>query len=551
MRLRLRRLPGLRVVVAGLPRRFPRGPFRPGARTRTKVLLLPALLLGAVVAVVPLGLTTVRPSLQLQGLAPDAVIGKSALDDLRVLIEAGGAEPGNVRVSLDGERMSLDTAEGTRIVDLRGVSDGQHTLSVAAEAAFGLATTELERRFTVDTTPPELDVPGEVWTSSFTDPFTFDGRVAGATRVSADGQAVEVRDGGFTVRGDDPPATVELAAADAAGNTARETVTVGVEHPGMRAVHMTAVSWNSDAIREPVLDMIEQGKIDTVELDIKDESGQVGYDSEVPLAEKIDADKGHYDAAKVIDKLHDMGVRVVGRLVCFRDPVLAEAAWTSGKRERVVQTPGGKAYAGGYGEYAFTNFANETVRQYNIDLAVEAAKLGFDDILYDYIRRPDGRLDSMVFPGLETTPSASIADFVEESSEPVHTAGAFVGVSVFGIAATRPESVAQDIPQIADHADYIAPMVYPSHWGPGEYGVARPNSQPHGIVQRSLQDFRDQVDGTGAVVIPWLQDFSLGVGYGADEVRAQIEAAQDAGIDAFLLWSPGASYTSAALSSPE
>lgn len=550
MRLRPGRLPGLGSLATALSRRLPaRGQQRNGIRPRAKVLL-PVLVL-VVAAGVPLGLVAARPNLQIHGLAPGAVIGAGTLEDLRVRIDADGAEPANVEVLLDGEPLAPSPSGEFRTVDLRGVPEGEHTLSVAAEAAFGLGATELQRRFTVDTTPPELDVDSEVWTSSFTEPFTFEGRVAGAARVSADGEHVDVRSGDFSVRVDSPPDTVELVAADAAGNTTRESVTVGVEHPGMRAVHMTAVSWTSDAVREPILDMIRQGKIDTVELDIKGESGQVGYDSDVPLAEEIDADKGHYDAAKAIDKLHDVGVRVVGRLVCFRDPVLAEAAWTSGQRDRVVQTPGGNAYSGGYGEYAFTNFANEAVRRYNIDLAVEAAKLGFDGILFDYIRRPDGSRESMVFPGLQESASASIADFVEESAGPIHEAGAFVGASVFGVAATRPDSVAQDIPKMAEHADYIAPMVYPSHWGPGEYGVARPNSEPHPIVERSLQDFRDQVEGSGAVVIPWLQDFSLGVSYGAAEVETQIDAARDAGLDSFLLWSPAASYTSAALSSDE
>ena len=101
-----------------------------------------------------------------------------------------------------------------------------------------------------------------------------------------------------------------------------------------------------------------------------------------------------------------------------------------------------------------------------------------------------------------------------------------LGISVFGIAATRPEQIAQDLRLMAPHVDYVAPMVYPSHWGRGEYGVADPNRQPAAIVGASVGDFTHGVAGSGAAVVPWLQDFSAGgVAYGPVEVRAQIDAA--------------------------
>jgi hypothetical protein len=107
--------------------------------------------------------------------------------------------------------------------------------------------------------------------------------------------------------------------------------------------------------------------------------------------------------------------------------------------------------------------------------------------------------------------------------------------------------VAQDVPAIARQVDYIAPMLYPSHWGPGEYGVADPNGQPYEIVRRSTVDFVKQVRGSGARVVNWLQDFSLGRDYGPAEVRAQIRASREAGVDEFILWDAAVSYTPDAL----
>ena len=103
---------------------------------------------------------------------------------------------------------------------------------------------------------------------------------------------------------------------------------------------------------------------------------------------------------------------VVGRVVAFRDPIHAAAAWKRGWRERVVQTPSG-APCTGYG--GFTNFADPTVRRYNVAVARAAAAAGIDDVLYDYVRRPDGPIESMRFPNLRGSPEQSIATFLGEA----------------------------------------------------------------------------------------------------------------------------------------
>ena len=142
-----------------------------------------------------------------------------------------------------------------------------------------------------------------------------------------------------------------------------------------------------------------------------------------------------------------------------------------------------------YGAAAFSNPANAEVRQYQIDLATEAVGLGFDEILYDYVRRPEGDLAAMQLPGLDTAPDVTIARFVADTDKALEPSGAELGISVFGISATRPEPTAQDMRLLAPHVDYVSPMVYPSHWGSGEYEVADPLRQPADIVTRSVADF--------------------------------------------------------------
>jgi hypothetical protein len=455
---------------------------------------------------------------------------------------------GDVVVTVDGAR--VETHRDGDLVKLThpDLPDGPHEITARFPAAVPLFPDQVRTtRFTVDTTPPTVAVDA-ARIQDLRAPVSFHGRATDAVSMSVNDQPTPLAaDGTFSLTLPTAPAALHVTARDAAGNSTEQDIPVEVGHGRMRAVHMSALAWSTPTLRDPVLKSAKDGRIDTVELDIKDESGEVGYDSHVPLAQQIHATRKHYDAKAVVDQLHAAHIRLVGRIVAFRDPILARASWESGAHDRVLQTTGGQPWAGSYGQYAFTNFADPDVTAYNIALAAEAAQLGFDDILYDYVRRPEGALARMRIPGLTGPPQQAITDFLARSRDQVRAHGAFLGASVFGIAADRPEPVAQDIPAITRVVDYVAPMVYPSHWGPGEYGVAQPEAQPYDITARSVAAFVAKAQNTGAAVIPWLQAFSLRRQYGPTEVRAQITAAADAGAPSFLLWNPTCRYDPASL----
>ncbi len=514
-------------------------------RPRWTVLLIAAGTAIAAAVVVPSAVSD-RPDAAVEGIAAGDTVSPETLRAARITSRHG---LDGLTVTLDGEPVRTRTGRDALRPDPERLGEGRHTLRVAPPSDAALFGTDpVEITFRVDATPPTLrvDPPEPVEKGGWGE---IRGTAVGAATVTAgDEKTRPGEDGKFVlpVR-QDGGTSVTVTATDAAGNTATEEVPVTLRHPGMRAVHMSASAWASATLREPVMELVRERRIDTVQLDIKDESGKVGYSSQVPLAQEIGANADLYDAREALDTLHAEGVHVVGRLVAFRDPVLGRASWESGDHQRLVQDTGGSPWSG-YGSYSFTNFADPEVREYNIALAEEAAELGFDDILYDYIRRPDGDIDAMRFPGLETSPEESVADFLAESRQALHEHGAYQGASVFGIAATRPTQIAQDIPMMSEHVDYIAPMVYPSHWGPGEYGVDDPNNQPYDITRRSVADFVDQANENGTTkIIPWLQAFSLGVDYGAGEIRAQIEAVEDAGTDSFLLWNAACRYDASAL----
>ena len=122
---------------------------------------------------------------------------------------------------------------------------------------------------------------------------------------------------------------------------------------------------------------------------------------------------------------------------------------------------------------------------------------------------PTARSKEWCSPGLDTTLETMVVGFLEETEQRLSPYGTFIGASVFGIAALRPQDVAQDVARIAAHVDYVSPMVYPSHWSPGVYDVADPDAEPYAIVRRSLEDFKAQVEGPGrpsASVAPGLHD---------------------------------------------
>jgi hypothetical protein len=503
-----------------------------------------------------------RSSLDVEGIADGQRITRRDLAALTLRVTATGAGAGDIRVEINGETVPHSNDGEAEIVGpevLRdAIVEGNNELVVSQPGRLGLGGATVERVFTFDPAGPLLMVPGAVPAPTAERPTVLRGLVDGAAALTANGTPLTIESGGaFTLPVAADVSAVTLVATDAAGITAEAAVAVTTdplpaEHPPTVAVHVTAQSWADPAVREPILAMARTGLINAVQLDIKDEGGVVGYASAVPLAATTGAAAGHYDADAALDELHGLGVRVIGRIVCFLDPKLASWAWENDRESMLVLQGSGGPLETAYGTAAFTNVANPEVRQYQIDLAVEAAQLGFDEILYDYVRRPEGDTGAMYFPDLQGAPDVAVARFVADTNVQLAAeTDALLGVSVFGISATRPEQIAQDIRLMAPHVDYVAPMVYPSHWSPGEYDVADPNRQPADIVGASVGDFSHVVAGSGAAVVPWLQDFSAGgVAYGPVEVRAQIDASLANGAAGFLLWNSGSIYTEEALQPP-
>src|SRR5256714_953158 len=262
--------------------------------------------------------------------------------------------------------------------------------------------------------------------------------------------------------------------------------------------------------------------LNTIELDVKDENGDIGFPAQVPLARRVGSAKRYYEAQRAVAKIHAAGLYLIGRVVTFEDPQLSEnAPWSAIRR-----ADGGRwLNNGGLG---WTNPYDRRVWKYNVDVAEQAAKLGFDEIQFDYVRFPsDGDISQIRYPGKHAQPMGwTIPMFAKYARERLKPLGVRISVDVFGLSATRNLGIGQFPRRIAPYVDAIYPMVYPSHYVSGEYGLGDPASRPGATVAYSLRDFREKVRGRATKLIPWLQDFPLRRQYSPRDVPDQIQAAR-------------------------
>ncbi len=329
------------------------------------------------------------------------------------------------------------------------------------------------------------------------------------------------------------PASISLPASPYRGRLPEE----------MRGVHVTM---NLASLPGKLADYValkRQG-LNTIELDVKDENGHVGFVDGAPaMARQDGAAARYYDPKAVARQVHAAGLYLIGRVVTFEDP-------TTGERhpELAIHRSDGSLWHT-TGGLAWLNPYSRKAWKYDVDVAVAAAKAGFDEIQFDYVRFPsDGDLSLIRYPGPHPQPmKKTIVAFLRYAAGRLHPLGVRVSADVFGLSATRDLGIGQYPGQLARVADAIYPMAYPSHYTPGEFNLTDPNAEPGKTVAYSLRDFRAQLAGSDARLVPWLQDFSLGRTYTAADVAAQVEAARRFQTGGYMLWNAAGVYTPGSL----
>ena len=316
----------------------------------------------------------------------------------------------------------------------------------------------------------------------------------------------------------------------------------------VRAVYVNAWAFGGTRFRDLVR-LADTTEINAFVIDVKDDTGYLTYKSEVPTAIQIGANTQlrARDAADRLRTLHAHGIHPIARIVVAKDPLLA-----AHKPEWSVQDKDGGLWRDRL-HFAWVDAYNDSVWVYASQLAAEAVRLGFSEVQFDYVRFPDeprARLARAIFPGRRggETVRAAVVRNLQLLRDRVKPLGVPYTIDVFGM--TTNVDVDMGIGQVWEDlvatADVVLPMVYPSHYYHAIYGVSHPNSEPYRVVKNALADGirrLERLNGPRAEIRPYLQAFTLGhPRYTPDQVREQIRAAADVGINGWVLWNPRSAY---------
>jgi hypothetical protein len=308
-----------------------------------------------------------------------------------------------------------------------------------------------------------------------------------------------------------------------------------------------------------LLKLVDDTELNAMIIDVKEDEGRVTYRSAIPLVREVKADAVTFisDIDGMIQTLNEHHVYTIARIVCFKDPYLAGR-----KLDWAMHRKNGSIWSDSKGVVWIDPYRKE-VWDYNIAIAKEAAKKGFKEIQFDYVRFPDNgkRVDQEVaFYQQDGKPKQQvIAEFLAYAKKELAPYHVFVSADVFGLVPSVSDDmgIGQKWELISPNVDYISPMMYPSHYANNTYGLAVPDAKPYETIRNGLLDAQKKDAALRArqkqtaIIRPWYQDFTATwvkghISYGPNEVLAQIRAGRELGVDQYMIWDAANSYSEAA-----
>jgi hypothetical protein len=385
--------------------------------------------------------------------------------------------------------------------------------------------------------------------------------LANATVRAGRNQVLTAQDGSFEINGAPPGNEITVSASgfdDATIAVPADGVVSALMRPfDIKALYIGVLSIADPERVAELVKLVDDTELNAIVLDVKQD--HIFYDTQVQFFRDIpNMVAPQYDINAYLKMFQDHGIYAIARMVVFKDPMVAEA-----RPDLAIPDDRGN---GLWRDGAGTAWVDPTKRELwdaNIALALELAQLGFDEVQYDYIRLPSDDIQHAGFPFDWQDPDQRmepITGMVKASSEVLKPTGVKFALDLFGVTSVLgdDQGIGQDLTELAPYVDYVCPMIYPSHFSLGFFNLDDPNQSPYDTIWSSMDAINAQLPGMERKVRPWLQDFSWGdedipsgpgsyVEYGPDQVRAQIEAAQDKGASGWMLWDASNVYTEDAL----
>lgn len=316
-----------------------------------------------------------------------------------------------------------------------------------------------------------------------------------------------------------------------------------------KALYLSFFGIGDRSLRESAIRLLQQTELNTLAIDVKGDRGMIPYKSSIPLAAEVGAQRTITvrEMAPLMRSLKAKGIYTIARIVVFKDNPLALA-----RPDWAVKTSAGEVWRDRENLAWMDPFRKE-VWEYNIQIAVEAAQQGFDEIQFDYVRFPDASGLQFSMPNTEENRVRAVSGFLAEARRRLIPYNVFLSADIFGYVCwnLNDTKIGQRLEDIVGHLDYVCPMLYPSGFQYGIPGYRNPVANPYEIVYLSLKRAQERTNLPSYRFRPWLQafrDYAFDRRYFNDrEIMGEVKAAEGFGSHGWMLWNPRNSYTSAGL----
>lgn len=323
------------------------------------------------------------------------------------------------------------------------------------------------------------------------------------------------------------------------------THTFELEAIEVKALYLTFWAANTSSPRaKKILKLLKDSDLNAIVVDVKNEYGSLSYMTSFEQAQSYGAheNRTNRDMDNFMRLMKENNIYTIARVVTFKDELQA-----SNNPEYAIRDEKGEIWKN-HDNMAWVDPYDTRAHHYAISVAQEAAKVGFDEINFDYIRFPARQGLRYSKQNTQENRIAAISSFLDLAQQRLQQYGVFISVDTYGNICWTLDgddnNIGQTVASLAAHADYLSPMLYPSGFASGSFGLKHPSEHPYVVIHRSLNNMYRDIEPKR--VRPWLQYFKDYAHkkrpYKKFEVQEQIRAAEDANTSGWMFWSPSSRY---------